>query len=121
MKIEVVGIVPVKANSERMKKKNLRRFANTNLYELKLKQLKKTKNFKKHSKFLTNIKFNTFYFTHSYAFKCSDKSNVLGSTFYGETVHSIINKNNVYGVQFHPEKSSVIGEQILKNFIDINI
>ena len=45
-KIEVVGIVPVKANSERVKKKNLRKFGNTNLFELKLKQLKKTKNFK---------------------------------------------------------------------------
>ncbi len=45
-KIDVVGIVPVKANSERVKKKNLRKFGNTNLFELKLKQLKKTKNFK---------------------------------------------------------------------------
>ena len=45
-KIEIVGIVPVKANSERVKKKNLRKFGNTNLYELKLDQLKKTKNFK---------------------------------------------------------------------------
>ena len=45
-KIEVVGIIPVKAKSERVKKKNLRKFANTNLYELKLKQLKRTKNFK---------------------------------------------------------------------------
>ena len=45
-KIEVVGIVPVKANSERVKRKNLRKFGNTNLFELKLKQLKKTKNFK---------------------------------------------------------------------------
>lgn len=45
-KIEVIGIVPVKANSERVKKKNLRKFGNTNLYELKLNQLKKTKNFK---------------------------------------------------------------------------
>ena len=45
-KIEVVGIVPVKANSERVKKKNLRKFGNTNLFELKLKQLKKTKNLK---------------------------------------------------------------------------
>ena len=42
-KIEVVGIVPVKASSERVKKKNLRKFGNTNLFELKLKQLKKTK------------------------------------------------------------------------------
>ena len=46
-KIEIVGIIPVKANSERVKKKNLRKFGKTNLFELKLKQLKKTKNFKK--------------------------------------------------------------------------
>ena len=45
-KLEVVGIVPVKANSDRVKKKNLRKFGNTNLFELKLNQLKKTKNFK---------------------------------------------------------------------------
>jgi len=47
MKLEIVGIIPVKANSERVKKKNLRKFANTNLLELKLKQLNKTNNFKK--------------------------------------------------------------------------
>ena len=46
-KIEIVGIIPVKANSQRVKKKNLRKFGNTNLYELKLKQLSKTKNFKR--------------------------------------------------------------------------
>ena len=44
-KIEVVGIVPVKAKSDRVKK-NLRKFGDTNLFELKLNQLKKTKNFK---------------------------------------------------------------------------
>ena len=44
--IEITGIIPVKANSERVKKKNLRKFGNTNLYELKLKQLERTKNFK---------------------------------------------------------------------------
>ena len=42
----VVGIIPVKANSERVKKKNLRKFCNTTLFELKLKQLKKAKKFK---------------------------------------------------------------------------
>ena len=47
IKLEIVGIIPVKANSERVKKKNLRKFANTNLFELKLQQLKKTNNFKK--------------------------------------------------------------------------
>ena len=46
-KIEIVGIITVKAKSERVKKKNLRKFANTNLYELKLRHLKRTKNFKK--------------------------------------------------------------------------
>lgn len=45
-KLDIVGIVPVKANSERVKKKNLRKFGDTNLFELKLKQLKKTKKFK---------------------------------------------------------------------------
>ena len=45
-KIEIEGIIPVKASSERVKQKNLRKFANTNLYELKLTQLKKTKKFK---------------------------------------------------------------------------
>lgn len=46
-KIEITGIIPVKENSERVKKKNLRKFANTNLFALKLKQLKKTQCFKK--------------------------------------------------------------------------
>ena len=45
-KVEIVGIIPVKANSERVKKEEFRKFGNTNLFELKLKQLKKTKNFK---------------------------------------------------------------------------
>lgn len=45
--IDIVGIIPVKGNSERVKQKNLRSFANTSLYELKLNQLKKTKNFKR--------------------------------------------------------------------------
>ena len=45
-RIKITGIIPVKANSERVKKKNLRKFADTNLYELKLNQLGKTKNFK---------------------------------------------------------------------------
>ena len=45
--MDIVGIIPVKGNSERVKKKNIRKFANTNLFELKLSQLKKTKNFKK--------------------------------------------------------------------------
>lgn len=44
--MDIVGIIPVKGNSERVKRKNIRKFSNTNLFELKLSQLKKTKNFK---------------------------------------------------------------------------
>ena len=43
--MKIIGIIPVKAHSERVKKKNIRKFANTNLLQLKLSQLKKTKNF----------------------------------------------------------------------------
>ena len=45
-KSDIIGIIPVKAKSDRVKRKNLRNFANTSLFELKLHQLKKTKNFK---------------------------------------------------------------------------
>ena len=44
--MDIIGIIPVKGNSDRVKKKNLRKFANTNLFELKLSQLKKTTKFK---------------------------------------------------------------------------
>ena len=75
--------------------------------------------FKQKNRVLTNEKFNTFYFTHSYAFKSSDKTSVLGSTFYGENFDSVVNKNNIYGVQFHPEKSQTNGLFFLKNFFNL--
>ena len=46
-KIKITGVIPVKGNSQRIKKKNLRRFSDTTLFHLKLKQLKKTKNFER--------------------------------------------------------------------------
>lgn len=57
------------------------------------------------------------YFVHSYyAALCSETAAV---TNYGEPFSSSLQKNNFYGVQFHPEKSAAIGEQILRNFIRI--
>jgi glutamine amidotransferase len=57
------------------------------------------------------------YFVHSYyAELCTETAAV---TEYGTKFSSALQKNNFYGVQFHPEKSAVIGEQILKNFINL--
>ena len=57
-----------------------------------------------------------FYFLHSYIFDVKDKNNIIGSTEYGETFPSIINKDNIWGFQFHPEKSQIAGQIILKKF-----
>ena len=60
-----------------------------------------------------------FYFVHNYYFECLNKKNIIGSTKYGLNFASIIGKENIYGVQFHPEKSSVQGLQLIKNFLSI--
>lgn len=57
-----------------------------------------------------------FYFVHSYHFKCINHENVVGKTNYGFDFNSIIRSNNVWGVQFHPEKSHKFGMQLLRNF-----
>lgn len=61
---------------------------------------------------------SNFYFVNSYSFKLINSDELIASTNYGIEFTSIINKQNVFGTQFHPEKSSKAGIQILKNFID---
>jgi glutamine amidotransferase len=58
-----------------------------------------------------------FYFVHSYRFECADQSDVLFHTSYGGEFASGVQRGNVMGVQFHPEKSHRFGMQLLKNFI----
>ena len=60
-----------------------------------------------------------YYFVHSYYFDCEDEKNVIGTTKYGINFASIVNKENVYGCQFHPEKSSSQGLNIIKEFISL--
>jgi glutamine amidotransferase len=59
------------------------------------------------------------YFVHSLYPVPADKQIVLTETEYGETFASAIASRNIYGTQFHPEKSGDVGLQILKNFAKI--
>lgn len=60
-----------------------------------------------------------FYFLHSYYFSCENESDTLAYTNYGKQFSCAINHENVYGVQFHPEKSHSNGINIFKNFANL--
>lgn len=57
-----------------------------------------------------------FYFVHSYEAVCDHSGDMLASTDYGGVVTAVIGRNNVVGVQFHPEKSQLNGLRLLENF-----
>jgi len=68
---------------------------------------------------LHNIPENTdFYFVNSFLFQPKNLLNIIAETNYGVNFCSVIAKENIFGTQFHPEKSSKAGNQILKNFLD---
>jgi imidazole glycerol-phosphate synthase subunit HisH len=60
-----------------------------------------------------------FYFVHSYYVSCAEATDVLTTTHYGTDFHSIIQHDNIFGAQFHPEKSHKFGMRILENFARI--
>jgi glutamine amidotransferase len=60
-----------------------------------------------------------FYFLHSYYFETKDPKNVIASTHYSQDFACAVNYQNIYGVQFHPEKSHEYGIALLKNFSDL--
>ncbi|MBD0384168.1 imidazole glycerol phosphate synthase subunit HisH [Paenibacillus sedimenti] len=60
-----------------------------------------------------------FYFVHSYCVHVKDAANSMLRTDYGVTYDSGIQKDNIYGVQFHPEKSHKFGMKLLRNFADL--
>lgn len=59
------------------------------------------------------------YFVHSYYLHAEDQSIVTATTEYGTTIDASVEQGNVFACQFHPEKSSDVGMQILKNFVEI--
>jgi len=59
------------------------------------------------------------YFVHSYHVEVSQESDLLAVTDYGHPVTAIVGQSNVFGMQFHPEKSGELGMQLLRNFLKL--
>lgn len=73
----------------------------------------------KESAIFTGVASNQrFYFVHSYFIRCANPQDVLLKNTYGEEFDSAFEKDNIFGVQFHPEKSHKFGRQLLKNFVE---
>lgn len=60
-----------------------------------------------------------FYFLHSYYFDCVSQKNCIATTNYGSNFCSAVNSKNIFGVQFHPEKSHRFGVRLLQNFAEL--
>lgn len=59
------------------------------------------------------------YFVHSYYLRAKNPEDVVATTEYSTQIHASVEHNNIFACQFHPEKSSTVGLQILKNFIEL--
>jgi len=69
-----------------------------------------------HPLFIGLEKGAVFYFLHSFYFKCNNSYDSIANSEYGISFSSAVNHNNIYGIQFHPEKSHQYGEKLLHNF-----
>ncbi len=77
-------------------------------------------NIVKDSKIFKSIENNShMYFVHSYEFIPDDKSVIAATTNYSSNIVCSIEKDNIFGTQFHPEKSDTVGLQLIKNFIKL--
>ena len=73
----------------------------------------------KNNLFLKKDKKYRFYFVHSYHVKCNNENDVLFTTHYGDEFNSAIQKDNLIGMQFHPEKSLHFGMDIFESFVKL--
>ena len=74
----------------------------------------------KNSKIFKDIENNShMYFVHSYEFIPEDKDTISATTDYSSNIVCSVEKENIFGTQFHPEKSDKIGLKIIKNFIEL--
>ena len=74
--------------------------------------------FPREGKLFKNLPQDSYvYFVHSYYLQAQDPDIVVATTEYGVTIHAAVEKDNIFACQFHPEKSSEVGLQIIKNFL----
>ena len=71
------------------------------------------------SRLLSNLQSRKFYFLHSYHFIPYEEKNIIASVNYGQEILAVISKGNIYGCQFHPEKSHSAGLNVLENFANL--
>ena len=71
----------------------------------------------KNKKYFDNIKDNNFYFVHSFYLQATNIADVAATVDYGCELTAAVQRENVFGTQFHPEKSQLEGIQVLKNFL----
>jgi glutamine amidotransferase len=98
---------------------DVKRFVSSNLTEsFKIPQMGWNSLTSLKSPLMKNVEENSYcYFVHSYYVPVSEHT--IAITDYIQPFSSALNKKNFYGVQFHTEKSAEVGEQILKNFLEI--
>jgi imidazole glycerol-phosphate synthase subunit HisH len=60
-----------------------------------------------------------FYFVHSYFLKCNNVGDIIATATHGIEFAAAVNKDNIWGTQFHPEKSHKFGQRVVKNFCDL--
>ena len=75
--------------------------------------------YRKRSDIMKGVENKDFYFLNSYYLNVMNKKNIVAYSSYGIKFPSVIQKNNIFGVQFHPEKSQKAGLQLIKNFIKL--
>lgn len=68
---------------------------------------------------IAEAKKNDVYFVHSYHAKCSNREDILATTDYGGEVVAMVGRENIFGTQFHPEKSQATGLSLLSNFMQL--
>jgi glutamine amidotransferase len=79
-----------------------------------------TVSFQKESKLIEEVSENPrYYFVHSYYVECANQDDILCATQYGQEFVSGFQHNNIFGLQFHPEKSHKFGMELLANFCKI--